>query len=103
MKLKQLGTVIFLLISVTATAQQKEITLQEIWGGNFQMEYLDRLRSLNNGTEYSLLETDTTTDAKSIAVYSYKTGKKVRTLLDSKDLMAWKPFQVMILMQTRLR
>lgn len=86
MKLKQLGTVIFLLISVTATAQQKEITLQEIWGGNFQMEYLDRLRSLNNGTEYSLLETDTNTDAKSIAVYSYETGKKVRTLLDSKDL-----------------
>lgn len=81
-----MGTVIFFLISVAATAQQKEITLQEIWGGDFQIEYLDRLRSLNNGTEYSLLETDTTTGAKSISVYSYKTGEKVRTLLDSKNL-----------------
>ncbi len=86
MKLKQLVAVFFFLISVAATAQQKEITLQEIWGGAFRMEYLDRLSSLNNGTEYSLLETDSITDTKSIAVYSYKTGKKVRTLLDSKNL-----------------
>ena len=86
MKLKQLVTVLFFLILVAATGQQKEITLQEIWGGAFSMEYLDRLSSLNNGTEYSLLETDSITDTKSIAVYSYKTGEKVRTLLDSKSL-----------------
>ncbi|WP_031426038.1 S9 family peptidase [Flavimarina sp. Hel_I_48] len=86
MKLKQLCAGIFFLISVAVTAQQKAITLEEIWGGAFRMEYLDRLRSLNNGTEYSLLQTDQATQAKSIDVYSYKTGEKVRTLLDSKSL-----------------
>ena len=78
--------VVFFMTTVSVLAQKKQFTLEEIWGGAFRMEYLDRLESLNNGTEYSVLNTDRSTGSRSIDVYSYETGKKVRTLVDSKDL-----------------
>ncbi|MGB3776435.1 MAG: DPP IV N-terminal domain-containing protein, partial [Leeuwenhoekiella sp.] len=86
MKLKQIPFIIFFLITASVFAQQKEITLEEIWGGAFRIEYLDRLRSLNNGTEYSLLEKDENSDNRSINVYNYESGEMVRTLLDSKSV-----------------
>lgn len=77
---------VFFLTTINIFAQDKTFTLGEIWGGTFRMENLDRLESLNNGTEYSVLDTDRSTGSRSIDVYSYETGKKVRTLLDSKNL-----------------
>lgn len=70
----------------TLTAQQKEITLEEIWGGEFRTERLDVLRSLKNGKEYSVLNYNRTERASTIDVYDYKSGDKVRTLLNSTDL-----------------
>ena len=70
----------------TLTAQQKEITLEEIWGGEFRTERLDVLRSLKNGKEYSVLNYNKTERASTIDVYDYKSGDKVRTLLNSTDL-----------------
>ena len=66
----------------TLTAQQKEITLEEIWGGEFRTERLDVLRSLKNGKEYSVLNYNKTERASTIDVYDYKSGDKVRTLLN---------------------
>ena len=93
MKLKQVFAAIFFFISAATIAQQKEITLAEIWGGAFRMEYLDRLESLNNGTEYSVLNTDRSTGDQSIDVYSYENGKKLRTLLNSSDLQGIDGFE----------
>lgn len=70
----------------TLTAQQKEITLEEIWGGQFRTERLDALRSLKNGKEYSVLNYNRKQRASTIDVYDYKSGEKVRTLLNSSDL-----------------
>lgn len=83
----------FLTASTLVTAQQKELTLEEIWNGTFSQEGLESLQSLNNGKEYVVLNFDRNTRSSSIDVYSYKTGKKTRTLLNSADLDELQYFQ----------
>ena len=68
------------------TAQKKEVSLEEIWSGTFQEKRLQSLQSLNNGKEYVILNRDRNNGTTSIDVYSYKTGEKTRTLLNSADL-----------------
>lgn len=87
-----LGAWVFLLFTCAVTAQNKTITLEEIWNGTFRMQYLDRLHSMDNGVEYSLLNTDRDTGTRTIDVYSYATGEKVNTLLNSADLEGLKNF-----------
>ena len=77
---------LFIATFSTLTAQQKEITLEEIWGSEFRPERLDALRSLKNGKEYSVLNYNRTERASTIDVYDYKSGAKVRTLLNSAEL-----------------
>ena len=88
--LKRFSSLPFLLLFLTAfstlSAQQKDITLQEIWTGTFRTEGLDVLRSLKNGKEYSVLNYDRQSKASTIDVYDYLSGKKVRTLLNTNDL-----------------
>ncbi len=76
----------FLMATALLTAQNKEITLEDIYGGTFRQERLQSLQSLNNGAEYVVLNFDRDTRTSIIDVYSYKTGKKTRTLLTSDDL-----------------
>lgn len=83
----------FLTASTLVTAQQKELTLEEIWDGTFKQERLESLQSLNNGKEFVVLNFDGETSTSSIDVYSYKTGKKTRTLLNSADLDELQYFQ----------
>jgi len=78
--------VLFLAAITSLSAQQKDITLEEIWSGTFRTKGLDVLRSLKNGKEYSVLNYDRNSKAYSIDVYNYKSGDKVRTLLNSQDL-----------------
>ena len=40
---------------VAVTAQDKQIPLEEIWNGEFRTEGMDVLRSMNSGTEYTVL------------------------------------------------
>jgi len=75
------------------TAQQKEVSLEEIWNGTFRQERLQSLQSLNNGEEYVVLNRDRENGTTSIDVYSYKSGEKTRTLLNSADLTDIKSFQ----------
>lgn len=88
--LKRLFSVKVLLLFIatisTSVAQQKEITLEDIWGGTFRTERLDVLRSLNNGKEYSVLNYDREKKASTVDVYDYKSGNKVRTLVNTEDL-----------------
>ena len=84
-----------LLIAATSTiyAQDKEISLEEIYDGTFRQEYLQSLQSLDNGKEYVALNRDRNANTSSIDVYSYKSGEKVRSLLNSKDLSEISGFQ----------
>ncbi len=86
-KVLSLAVVAFLAtLTSTLTAQEKNITLEEIWGGEFRTERMDVLRSLNNGKEYSVLNFNRTKGTSAIDVYDYKSGQKVKTLLNSEDL-----------------
>ncbi len=84
-----------LLIAATSTiyAQDKEISLEEIYDGTFRQEYLQSLQSLDNGKEYVVLNRDRNANTSSIDVYSYKSGEKVRSLLNSEDLSEISGFQ----------
>ena len=88
--MKRLNSLPFLLLFLTAfstlTAQQKSITLEEIWGGAFRTQGLDALHSMNNGKEYAVLNYDRQNKVSTVDVYDYKSGEKVRTLLNTKDL-----------------
>lgn len=80
----------FLLLFITSSlqvySQQKKITLEEIWQGNFQTKSLERLHSLKNGTQYSVLQYNRNTRSYSIDVYDYQTSQKQHTVIDSKNL-----------------
>jgi len=79
-------TAIILFVFNLSTAQDKEITLDEIWNDTFETESLEALHSMKNGQQYSVLNEDENSESTSIDVYDYKTLNKVKTLVDSKDL-----------------
>ncbi len=86
MNIRKTTLLLLLLVAGVGTAQQKNITLEEIYDGTFRMQYLDRLHSMNNGKEYAVLNTDRNTGTKTLDVYSYKTGEKVNTLINSSEI-----------------
>ncbi|MEN8965048.1 MAG: S9 family peptidase [Polaribacter sp.] len=63
----------------------KEITLEEIWNGTFSPERMNALNAMN-GDYYSLLNYDKETKTTTVDKYSYKTLKKVATVVNSADL-----------------
>ena len=77
----------FLLAMQSVTAQNKEITLEDIWkDGTFRAERLQSLHSMANGKEYAVQNFDRATRTGSVDIYSYATGEKVRTAVNSKDI-----------------
>jgi dipeptidyl-peptidase-4 len=77
---------LFLFVTAGFLAQEKKITLEEIWGGTFRTESLERLHSLNNGNQYSVLNFDRSKRAYTVDVYDYKTSRKVETVVNAADL-----------------
>ncbi|MFD2516950.1 S9 family peptidase [Salinimicrobium flavum] len=86
MNLKNGLLALFLMSATWVFSQEKKITLEEIWNGTFSQERLESLQSLKNGQEYVVLDFDRKAGTSSIEVFSYKTGEKTRTLLNSADL-----------------
>ena len=77
--------IIFIAITSLATAQKKDITLDEIWNGTFRTERMNSLNSMN-GDFYSLLNFDRNTKSTTVDKYSYATLEKVETIVNSNDL-----------------
>ena len=84
--------IIFIAITSMATAQKKDITLNEIWNGSFSTERMNSLNSMN-GDFYSLLNFDRNTKSTTVDKYSYATLEKVETIVNSKDLSAINYFE----------
>jgi len=80
MKLKYVFLFVFLGLINLTTAQQKEITLQEIWSGTFSTSGMDVLHSMNNGQQYTVL------NSSSVDKYDYRTLQKVETIVSASDL-----------------
>src|SRR5690606_13703111 len=69
-----------------STAQKKPISLEDIWSGEFVTEGMEELRSMNNGKEYTVLNTDWVTKASTIDMYSYGSLEKIKTIVNGMDL-----------------
>ena len=81
------GIWLLLIITIsTLSAQEKSISLDDINEGVFRAEYLSALRSMNNGKEYSVYNYDRKSKNSTIDVYDYKTGNKVRNLLNTAEI-----------------
>lgn len=64
---------------------KKMIDLKDIWKDyTFSSETVRGVRSMNDGNNYTVLERGKA--GVDLVQYNYKTGKKVTTLIDSKDL-----------------
>ncbi|MDT0620030.1 S9 family peptidase [Croceitalea vernalis] len=74
-----------LFIASFSLAQKQKITLEEIWGGTFRTQQLDVLRSMKNGKQYTILNFNRSSGARSIDIYDYKTQEKVGTIVSSSD------------------
>lgn len=77
----------------TVNAQDKKLSLEEIWDGSFSQERLESLQPMANGTEYAVQNYNRTTRDVSVDVYSYKTGKKTKTLISAKEIPGLNYFQ----------
>jgi len=76
----------------TSIAQQKQISLEEIWNGTYRTEGLQVLRSLKNGKQYTVLNRNRVTGVTSIDTYDYASQKKIGTVVSSSDLEAIQNF-----------
>lgn len=74
-----------IVLPLSIFAQKKDITLENIWKTyDFYPKSVKGFKSMNNGDYYSRIDTkDSITE---INKYSFKTGKKVRKILDSKGI-----------------
>jgi dipeptidyl-peptidase-4 len=75
---------LFLLVTLSATAQQK-LTLEEIWGGAFRAQGMDELQALKNTNQYTVLNFDRASRSMQIDLHDYATLKKTATLIDTKN------------------
>ncbi len=83
---KLVAFICLMAFSTSSLAQTKDITLEKIWGGEFSQDYMQSLQSLNDGKSYIVQEFDREKREMRVDVYSYKTGKKTSTLINSADM-----------------
>lgn len=62
------------------SAQNKQIAIGEIYDGTFTVESLDKLRSMDNGKQYTILNIDRSLGISTIEKYDYKTQKNWKPL-----------------------
>ncbi len=85
MIIKHISFFFFFVITTSIYAQQKEITLENIWNGTFRTERMDALHSMKNGKQYSVLNLNRKNKSATIDVYDYNTLSKIKTLLNSES------------------
>ncbi len=67
-------------------AQQKQISVTDIYTGEFQTQGMDVLRSMNNGKQYTVLNKDPYRGIVSVDTYDYSTLGKVSTVISTGDV-----------------
>ena len=93
MKSNHVITALLFFLICAVSAQNKQFTLEEIWSGTFRTSFLDDLHSMKDGEHYTVLNYDRNTRTTSVDKYSYKTSKKVSTLVNSGDLNGLRYFE----------
>lgn len=77
-------SLLFCFVSTFVSAQNQDITLEDVWNGTFRTERMAALHSMNNGQQYSVLNFENR--ASQIDIYDYKTLAKVKTLVSSANI-----------------
>ncbi|NER11643.1 dipeptidyl-peptidase-4 [Muriicola jejuensis] len=74
---------LFLIVAATphAFTQQKDLTLEEIWGGAFTARTLESLKSMKDGLHYTILSKDKARNEVRIEKYAYETLELTETIL----------------------
>ncbi|MDO4228247.1 MAG: S9 family peptidase [Capnocytophaga sp.] len=87
MKIKiHLFLLFFTLISLSLNAQNKPISLDDIWRkGTFSVQRMSNLSALSNANQYTVLHYDRNTQSTQIDLYDFKTLQKVKTLFDTQN------------------
>ena len=93
MRIPKFVLTLLLVSSCAVFAQKKQVTLEDIWSGTFSQQRLESLNSLNNGTQYIVLNQNRETNSTSIDIYDYKSGEKKGSLLNSTNLSELDNFQ----------
>lgn len=75
-----------------ASAQQKQITVEAIYTGEFLTEGMDVLRSMDNGKQYTVLNRDANRGLVSVDTYDYGTLEKTGTLISTGDVTGLEDF-----------
>jgi dipeptidyl-peptidase-4 len=86
MQLHKTFLVLFTLSFTLLSAQNKDITLEEIWSDAFKTKSLERLHSMKNGTQYSVLNQNKNDNTSTVDVFDYKTSNKVKTIISSAEI-----------------
>lgn len=78
---------LFLLFTTTIFAQQKQISLEDIWKDNtFSTERLNAFESMKQGDFYTILKFNRETGSTHVEKYDYGTLQLVDTIVNSHDL-----------------
>ncbi|MEO8239578.1 MAG: S9 family peptidase [Flavobacterium sp.] len=77
-------TLVLLFLITTVFGQQK-ITVENIYSGAFRAKGMDKLQSLKNTDQYTVLNVDQTSRSVQIDLYDFATLKKVSNLIDTKN------------------
>ena len=81
-----LFALLLIFFQTTSWAQDKQITVTDIYQGTFRTEGLDALRSMNNGKQYTVLNFNRNNQTSTVDKYDYKTLEKVSTIVSSANL-----------------
>ena len=84
--MKRISCFLLLVCVSFSIFSQKEITLQEIWSGEFRAEYLSEIHPLKNPTEYSVFTYDPSSRETKIDIQSFIDENVKRTLLSSSEI-----------------
>lgn len=85
MRKLHLLTLVFIVFQTIAWSQDKQITITDIYQGAFRTEGMDALQSMKNGTQYTVLNINRSTQTATVDKYDYKTLEKVATIVSSAD------------------
>lgn len=72
--------------SVFVNAQNQQITIEDVFGSTFRTRGMDALHSLNNGTQYTVLQHNRQNNSVSVEMYNYATSTQVATVVSSSNL-----------------
>ena len=75
-------------ITTISSFSQQQITVEEIFSGQFRAKAMTDLKAMKNSNQYTVLNTDRTSKSQQIDAYDYATLKKTASIIDTKNFPA---------------